>query len=501
MTIFRKGSEKHWNWGLWLGALVFFYFLRFPISRDLAEPARHMFAVTLLMALFWISEAIPLAITALLPLVLFPLLEIMPTSQVAPNYAHHLIFLFMGGFFIANAIQKWNLHKRFALNTIRWLGNRPRSLLLGFMLATAFLSMWISNTATAVMIMPIGLAVVHRLEEENQKQALAFGTVLMLGIAYAASIGGTGTLIGTPPNLVFSAVYKKFFPNLPEVGFARWMLLIFPLTLVLFGVTYFYLSHIVLGGGKKFAALRLDVRTILTELQQLGPLNRPQKRVVFIFATTALLWMFRSDIVIGTLKIPGWPGLVGLQGQIQDSTIAIGMAMLLFVIPTGEKLIQTPTLLNWKDILTIPWDILLLFGGGLALAEGIQSTGLADFIAQKLTFISGLPDFVFIFGLSISVALLTEMTSNTAVATTILPILAAVSQDVAMPPLILMLPATIAASCAFMLPVATPPNAIIFGTRLVPIRKMVQIGAMLIVLCALINGMYFILLKALLGNG
>jgi len=498
--VFQRFRGRRWNWGFWLGVLVFLYFLRFPISSDLAEPARRMFAVTLLMALFWMSEAIPLAITALLPLVLFPVLEIMPTSQVAPNYAHHLIFLFMGGFFIANAIQKWNLHRRFALNTIRWLGNRPRSLLLGFMLATAFLSMWISNTATAVMIMPIGLAVVHRLEEENRKLATAFGTVLMLGIAYAASIGGTGTLIGTPPNLVFSAVYKKFFPDLPEITFAQWMLLIFPLTLILFGVTYFYLSRMVLGGGKDFAKLRLDVRTILTELQQLGPLNRPQKRVLFIFGTTALMWMFRSDIVIGQFKIPGWPGWIGLHGQIQDSTIAIGMAMLLFLIPTGEKIIEAPTLLHWKDILTIPWDILLLFGGGLALAEGIQSTGLAEFIARKLTFISALPDFVFIFGLTISVALLTEITSNTAVATTILPILAAVSQDVAMPPLILMLPATIAASCAFMLPVATPPNAIIFGTRLVPIRRMVQIGSILIVLSALINGVYFTLLKGILGN-
>ncbi len=500
MALLQWLKGKRWNWGFWVGIGIFFFFLEYPVSPQMAAAARKMFAITLLMAVFWMTEAVPLAITALLPLVLFPILAIMPTSQIAPNYAHHLIFLFMGGFLIANALQKWNLHKRFALNTIRWLGNRPRSLLLGFMLATAFLSMWISNTATAVMIMPIGLAVIRHLEEDNRKLATTFGTVLMLGIAYAASIGGTGTLIGTPPNLVFSAVYKKFFPELPEISFAQWMLLIFPLTLVLFGVTYGYLSRVVLRGRKDFAALRLNTVGIENELKQLGRLNRPQKRVLIIFGATALLWMFRSDIAMGPFKIPGWPGLLGLHSPIQDSTIAIGMAMLLFLIPTGEAVTDTPTLLHWKDILTIPWDILLLFGGGLALAEGIQTTGLATFLAQKLTFISVLPDFVFIFGLTLSVALLTEITSNTAVATTILPILAAVSQDVRLPPLILMLPATIAASCAFMLPVATPPNTVVFGTRLVPIRRMVSIGSVLIVVSALINGIYFVLLKRLLGG-
>ncbi len=483
---------KRWNWGLWLGLAVFGYLLHFPIDTNLPLEAQRMFALAVFMGILWMTEAIPVSVTALLPLVMFPLLGIAKTSAISTNYAHHLIFLFLGGFFIAAAMQKWELHKRFAVNVLYWVGKTPHRLVLAFMLATAFLSMWISNTATTIMILPIGLAVIKRMEGEKL-QAGAFGSVLMLGIAYSASIGGMGTLIGTPPNLVFSAVYKKFFPQLPEVGFTEWMLYIIPLTVLLFVITYFYLTRLFLT-RRVLKDITMDRQVVIKEKRSLGKMTTPELRVLILFAVTAVLWIFRSDIQIGNFVLPGWPHWVGLGGQIQDSTIAIGMAILLFVLPAGVNDPEKVTLLHWKDILTIPWDILLLFGGGLALADGIQRTGLSEYFAQQFSFIIHLPPVVFITLITLSVAFLTEFTSNTAVATTVLPILAAVAQQFQMSPLIIMLPATIAASCAFMLPVATPPNAIVFSSRYISIKQMVKIGVGLIFIASVVNGLYFTLL-------
>ncbi len=483
---------KRWNWGLWVGLAIFAYLLKFPIDAELSPEARRMFAVAVFMGILWMTEAIPVSVTALLPLVLFPLLGIAKTSAISANYAHHLIFLFLGGFFIAAAMQKWALHKRFAVNTLYWVGKTPHQLVLAFMLATAFLSMWISNTATTIMILPIGLAVMKKMEGENAT-AGPFGAVLMLGIAYSASIGGMGTLIGTPPNLVFSAVYKKFFPQLPEIGFTDWLLAIFPLTVILFTITYFYLTRIFLR-PEVLKRITMDRSVVETEKQALGSMSTPEQRVLVVFVLTALLWIFRSDIHVGQWVLPGWPHWIGLAGQIQDSTIAIGMAILLFILPAGVHEPEKVTLLHWKDILTIPWDILLLFGGGLALADGIQRTGLSEYFAQQLAFLVHLPPMAFILIITVSVAFLTEFTSNTAVATTILPVLAAVAQQFHIPPLMMMLPATIAASCAFMLPVATPPNAIVFSSRAIRIQQMVKIGVGLIIIASVVNGIYFTLL-------
>ncbi len=483
---------KNWNWGLWIGLAVFAYLLRFPIDASLSPQAQHMFALAVLMGILWMTEAIPVSVTALLPLVAFPLLGIAKTGEISSNYAHHLIFLFLGGFFIAAAVQKWALHKRFAVNTLYWVGKTPHQLVLAFMLATAFLSMWISNTATTIMILPIGIAVMKKMEGDNV-QAGPFGAVLMLGIAYSASIGGLGTLIGTPPNLVFSAVYKKFFPQLPEIGFTDWLLAIFPLTVLLFMITYFYLTRLFLR-PPVLQTITMDRTVVVAEKKALGTMQTPEKRVLLLFLLTALLWIFRSDIHLGNWILPGWPHWVGLAGQVQDSTIAIGMAILLFILPAGVKDPQKATILHWKDILTIPWDILLLFGGGLALADGIQRTGLSEYFAHQLAFLVHLPPLIFILIITISVAFLTEFTSNTAVATTILPVLAAVAQQFEVPPLMMMLPATIAASCAFMLPVATPPNAIVFSSRAIAIKQMVKIGAGLILIASVVNGIYFTLL-------
>jgi sodium-dependent dicarboxylate transporter 2/3/5 len=485
------------NWGLWIGLILFFYFLEFPIDPQLNPEAQHLFAVAVLMAVWWMTEALPLAVTSLLPLILYPILGIMKTSDISPNYMNHLIFLFMGGFLIAEAIQKWGLHKRFALITIYWMGRNTDRLILGFMLVAAFMSMWISNTATAIMLMPIGVAVIRQLrpnDEVMQPKTRSFETVLMLAIAYGCSMGGTATLIGTPPNLVFAGIYRKFFESQPEVYFSKWMMLMLPLSLLLITFVYLYLVKVIL---KKKDSPQIQNRDFLkTEIQSLGKLSDPQKKVLIVFVVTALLWIFRGNIDFGGFSIPGWSHLIGLGDMIQDSTIAVAMAILLFIIP-GERDAgkERKSILVLGDFTRIPWDILLLFGGGFALAEGIQKTGLAEYIAKNLMILGSIPLPFLILIICLSITLLTELTSNTAVAATFLPVLATFASHTDISPLLLMLPATIAASCAFMLPVSTPPNAIVFSTRYVSIRNMVSIGFVLILICSMTISLYFLFLN------
>lgn len=497
MNISNRFKNLGLNWGLWLGLILFFYFLKFPIDSQLNPQAQHLFAIAVLMAVWWMTEALPLAVTSLLPLVLYPILGIMKTSDISPNYMNHLIFLFMGGFFIAEAIQKWGLHRRFALITIYWMGRNAQRIILSFMLVAAFMSMWISNTATAIMLMPIGVAVIKQLrpnDEAAEPKTRSFETILMLAIAYGCSLGGTATLIGTPPNLVFAGIYRKFFQTQPEIYFSKWMMLILPLSVLLVSVVYLYLVKVIL---KKEGLPKIQNRDFLrSEMQSLGRLSVQQKRVLVVFVATALLWIFRGNIDFGSFKIPGWADLIGLGDKIQDSTIAIAMAVLLFLIPgdrEGDE--ESKNILVLRDFGRIPWDILLLFGGGFALAEGIQKTGLADYIAQNLRILSDLPLPLLLLIICLSITLLTELTSNTAVAATFLPVLATFASHTNISPLLLMLPATIASSCAFMLPVSTPPNAIVFGTRYVSIKNMVSIGFVLILICSVTIVLYFLLLN------
>jgi sodium-dependent dicarboxylate transporter 2/3/5 len=450
-----------------------------------------MLAITVLMAFYWMTEALPLAVTSLLPLVLFPVTGIMKTSEIAPFYSHHLVFLFLGGFLIADAIQEWNLHKYFAFYALKLLGGQPRKVLFGFMVTTGFLSMWISNTATAIMILPIALSVLGQYQDKDDSEYKKnkFSVILLLGIAYSASLGGIATLIGTPPNVVFSGVYSTFFPDRSPITFYVWMRYALPLSLLLFLFSWFYLSYIILKTDD--LPENLDTEYIQEQIRQLGKLQSPQKRVLVIFFLTALLWIFRSDVQLGIVTIPGWPRVFHLYGKIQDSTIAMSMAILLFILPSHK--IGTEKLLTIQNILRLPWDILLLFGGGFALAHGIQESGLGDLIGKQLHFLHSLPLFLFIFLITFSVALLTEFTSNTAIATTILPILAGLAGIIQINPVLIMIPATIAASCAFMLPVSTPPNAIVFGTRMIPIQTMIKTGIVLIIFSAFITSLYFTL--------
>jgi len=473
--------------GLYLGPLLFIIFILIPSGED-SPPITLMAAVALLMAVWWITEAIPIPATALLPVALFPVLGLMSGKEVCPHYINSYIFLFMGGFIIALALERWNLHRRIALYVIRIVGDQPRRLVLGFMLAVAFLSMWISNTAASMMMLPIGMSVIALANDQiasfdgnvfNEKSLgrfqKNFSTVLMLGIAYGASIGGIGTLVGTPPNLVFSHIFRMEFPSGPEITFTSWLLLGIPFVFTFLIITWVLLVFVIYppGRGRFFGGGAV----IKVELEKLGAMTSAEKRLLVVFLATALLWIFRQDISFSAaFKIPGWSSLLSLS-KVDDGTVAMFMALTLFLIPAGNR--SGERLMDWNTAKNLPWGILLLFGGGFALAAGFKQSGLSLWIGSQLAFLANVPTTVMIASVSLLVTFLTEMTSNTATTQVILPVLASLSRTIEMNPLLIMLPATLSASCAFMLPVATPPNAVVFGSGYVPIIKMVRAGIIL----------------------
>ena len=454
--------------GLALGPVLFILFLILPIPAGMEPQAMSVAATAVLMAVWWITEAIPLPATALLPILLFPIMGVMSGSDVTQSYAHHLIYLFLGGFLIAVTVEKWNLHRRIALHTINLIGVTPDRIILGFMLATAFLSMWISNTAATMMMVTIGLAVLHQIVSEIEQQKtlkvdtrkgyFRFGTALMLGIGYSASIGGVATLIGTPPNAILVGVIETTYGT--SISFLDWMMFGFPLSIVMLIITWLYLIHFAypseidhLPGGREM---------INREIIQLGPMLPQERNVLLVFASVACLWIFRGLLDHETFKM------------IKDSTIAIGGALLLFIIPSDLK--NKEFLLDWKTATTIPWDILILFGGGFALAQGFSESGLTHFIAGQLSVLEGSNMVLVVAAIAFLVIFLTEITSNTATASLSLPIMAALAGAMQVHPYGLMITAAIAASFAFMLPVATPPNAIVFSSRYISIPQMVRAG-------------------------
>jgi sodium-dependent dicarboxylate transporter 2/3/5 len=440
--------------GFWLGLVLFALALVF-LDLEPGQPrVTRMTAVALLMATWWVTEALPIPVTSLLPLLLFPILGIMPGQDTASTYMNSSIFLFMGGFIIALSIEKWGLHRRIALGVIGFLGSRPRMIVLGFMIATAFLSMWISNTATAMLMLPIGLSVVSQIESEGGRTDFSerFALVLMLSIAYAANVGGMGTLIGTPPNLAFARIFSITFPEAPEISFSKWLLLGVPLIVVFLAVIWVFLTFAVHPIGGTQAACSRDV--IRRERQGLGPMGPEEKRVLGVF---------------------GWSDLLGLDG-VDDGTVAMFMAILLFALPATER---GRRLMDWETATQLPWGILLLFGGGFALAAGFKQSTLDVWIGGHFQPLAGTSTTGQIITVSTLVTFLTEVTSNTATSQMFLPILAAIAEGIRMNPLLLMIPATLSASCAFMLPVGTPPNAIVFGSGRVPMISMVRAGVLL----------------------
>lgn len=406
--------------------------------------------VAILMAIWWISEALPLAATALVPIVAFPLLGVLPAGEVTEAYGNDLIYLFLGGFFIAVTMQRWQLHRRIALHTISLVGPSPRRVILGFMLATAGLSMWISNTATAMMMLPIALAVLRQSEDEAGQRGEAlprgFGVALMLGVAYAASIGGVATLIGTPPNAVLAGQVQELYGI--EITFAGWMAFGLPLSLLFLGIAWAYLAF-----GRhcrNLGSLASGREPIRQELAALGRMDRAERRVLGVFALVAAAWVGRGFLPEGVLE------------ELGDASIAIAGALALFLLPSGRG--QGERLLDWQTAVQIPWDIVLLFGGGFALAAGFAASGLSESLAEALEVLDGASILLILAACVALVVFLTEVTSNTATATVFVPLMGALATAMGFNPVVLMSAVAVAASCAFMLPVATPPNTVIFGS-------------------------------------
>lgn len=484
--------------GLILGPALFLIVL-FILKLNPTNPAvARTAAIAALIATWWITEALPIPVTSLLPVVLFPLFSVMKGGEVASSYMNSSIFLFMGGFLIALAIEKWQLHRRIALNILRFIGDKPRRLILGFMIATAGLSMWISNTATAMMMLPIAIAVLAKADDaiSDPKVRANFSLALMLSIAYSASIGGIGTLIGTPPNLAFSRIFAITFPEAPPITFAQWSMMTMPLVILFLGVTWVLLVRVLVPVKNEGFAGGKDI--IRQELKRLGTVTTAERRVGAVFAVTALLWIFRTNIDLGFMVIPGWSNLLGLQGMVDDGTVAVAMGTLLFIIPSGKG--SGKFLIDWQTALKLPWGILLLFGGGFALAKGFKVSGLSEWIGNGLAGLADVPSVVMVAGTATLLTFLTELTSNTGTTEMILPVLAALAVAVKVHPLLLMLPATISASCAFMLPVATPPNAIVFGSGRVPIAKMATVGiALNLIGIVLVTSLVMLVIAPLFG--
>ncbi len=460
------------NRSLILGPLISALFiLIFDLSPGHPEVTRTA-AVAILMAIWWITEAVPLAVTALLPIVLYPVLGIMSGKVVAPIYFNHIIFLFIGGFIVALAMEKWDLHKRIALHILLKFGRKPSRILLGFMVATAFLSMWISNTATTMMMLPIAIAIILRFEKlMDTDKVKKYSVGLFVGLAYSASIGGIATLVGTPPNPALVRIFSISFPEAPEISFASWFLFALPVSVLFLAFLWIFLVRRFFSdeGNKE-----LDVEIFREQAQALGPMSYEEKVILTDFILLILVWLFRADIKIGLFMIPGWSRLFANPKFINDGTVAIAMSIILFMVTSrkrpGEKIME------WKTAGKLPWNIVLLFGGGFALASGFKESGLSQWLGTQLTWVSHLHPLFIVIVICLVITFLTELTSNTATAQMLLPIIASLAVAIKLNPLFLMVPATLSCSFAFMLPVATPPNAIVFGSERLKIIDMVKTG-------------------------
>ncbi|WP_281966068.1 SLC13 family permease [Serinicoccus marinus] len=492
--------------GLALAALVYLLLG----GADMSGDARFVAAIAVLMAVWWMTEAIPLAATSLLPIVLIPPLTGLGVSDATAPYANSIVFLFLGGFLIAIAMQKWNLHRRIALLTLRRVGTHPRRIILGMMISTAFLSMWVSNTATTLMMLPIAISVLALVVENSQRGVAAadgdvtkevssgravsdvvndpdvriFGVALVLSIAWAASIGGLGTLLGSPPNAIVAGYLADEVGQ--DVGFLAWMMLGVPIVVVFIGIAWLLITRLMfrftleeIPGGRQL---------IDTEIDELGPMSQGEKVVLAVFCGAAFLW-----IVPGLLSnIPALGEALPWLGELDDTAIAIAAGIVLFLIPGDREGRMT---LEWDDAEEgLPWGVLLLFGGGLSLAAAVAGTGLDEWFGQQVTGLGSLPIVLLLAAVVTIVLFLTEVTSNTATAATFIPVLGGVAVGIGVDPMTLLIPAALAATCAFMLPVGTPPNAIVFGTGAVKIQEMARGGIVLNVVGVVLITLFTVLI-------
>jgi solute carrier family 13 (sodium-dependent dicarboxylate transporter), member 2/3/5 len=458
----REMQGKSRSRGVIAGIVLLTVFLVMPAPADLPLKAWHVAGIALLMAVWWITEALPIPATALVPLVAFPLMGVATMRETAAPYADPIIFLFLGGFIIGTAMQRWSLHKRIGLRVIVLVGLSPHRLIGGFLLATALLSMWISNSATAIMMLPVAVSVLALLDANAQSNAQSrknLGIVLLLAVAYGASIGGLGTLIGTPPNALLAAYLSREHGIV--IGFAQWMALGIPLVIILLAGAWVILTrmHPI---DANFGESAGDA--VHSELDQLGTMTPAEIRVACVFGLTALAWVAR-------------PVYAGFVPGIDDSVIAITGALALFLLPSGMA--EGSRLLSWDDLKALPWGVLVLFGGGLSLADAISGSGLASWMGNALGGLSALPPILIIAVATVAMIFLTELTSNTASAATFLPIGGAIAVGIGLDPAMLTVPLALAASCAFMLPVATPPNAIVFASGRIEIMQMARAGLLI----------------------
>ncbi|WP_277212183.1 SLC13 family permease [Isoptericola croceus] len=503
----RPGANEEHLPGLrlWIGRILgpvlgAAAYLLLPEDAALSDAARATAAIAIMMAVWWMTEALPLAVTSLIPIVAFPLAGVLAVGDATAPYASPTVFLFMGGFMIALAMQKWNLHKRIALVVMRAIGTKPRQLVLGVMIATAFLSMWVSNTATTLMMLPIGISVLALVANKKasarksgaagadstagadsaaddkgpvsemfaDKDTKNFAVCLMLSIAFAATIGGLATLIGSPPNLILAGFAEETLDT--TIGFADWMRIGVPLSAVFLVVAWFLLTRVIY--PTKLTSVVGGREVINDELAKLGRMSRGEWIVAAVFTITALLWVFR-DVITES-------GVLPFMEHVDDAMIGIAAAVVLFLVPASSHQGKPVMTMDWRTAQSgIPWGVLLLFGGGLSLARAVQETELSNYIGTQLDGLGVLPSVLLVLAVCLVILALTELTSNTATAATFLPVLAGVALGIGIDPMLLLVPAAFAATCSFMLPVGTPPNAIVFGSGYVTMGQMLRAGVWL----------------------
>lgn len=480
---------RHQRIGLFVGPVAALAIALLPVPDGLTPAAWLVVSMVALMASWWVTEAIPIPVTSLVPLVVLPAFGIMSMREAAVPYSSPIVLLLLGGFIIATAVERWNLHARVALSIVYRAGNHPAALVGGFMLASAVLSMWISNTATTIMLAPIAVSVARATLGADARGA-PFTLALLLGLAYGASIGGLGTPVGTPTNLIVMGYLEQSAGI--RISFATWMSIGLPVVLVMLPAAWFTLTRWAL----RVEALPGDGRQVVAEaLAALGSMRRPEKRVLAAFSVIALFWILR--VPLNALSVFGVQPLAG----ISDPLIAVAGAIVLFLIPSGSRREPGTRLLDWESAVRIPWGVLLLFGGGLSMAAAIEHTGLAAWLGEQMAGLNALPVIVVILALVTFVIFATELASNVATASALLPVIGAIGASGGTDPVLLAIPVAMAASCAFMLPMATGPNAIAFATGEIPIGRMAMIGLRLNLLGVfLISGVVYALLPWVAGR-
>ena len=461
------------KWPVFLGPLIFLIFSQLPSPDPFYPLLMTMAGITIWVALWWLTEAVHIAVTSFIPFIFLPSTGIADIKVISAQYMDPILFLFIGGFLLAFAIERWGLHRRLALKILSSTGNTTSSVLGGIMLTSYLISMWISNTATVMMLISAVLAVIHHLKTHlrNEEQHRKISSALLIGLAYSASIGGMATLVGTPTNMIFFRVYNEHFGQAAPVTFTSWMIFAFPISILLLLFTWLILKFFIL---KKLSSIPFERSHFFGQYKMLGRWSKDEKIVAFVFILTALLWFTRADIELGTYYIKGWASLFSYPQQIQDSTVAVTMALLLFLIPSQTE--PGRNLLTWNEASKLPYEILLLFGSGFALAKGFETSGLSNWLAQNLHSLKEVPLIFLILIVCAIVTIISEFASNVASIQLVLPVLISLLGAIHCSPQMLLIPAALAASLGFMLPVATAPNTIVFSSGHIRVREMAIAG-------------------------